>query len=176
MTRAILRGELHAVGVQEGSGWHFVPDAEAAALARLRALIEAMPMAGAGRPFALTLGQLDTAATRRQLAQAAHRDFLAQLANARQDLAEFVAKPAGTVRAETVAARLTAYRALKQRAELYRDHLDMQQEAIAQQVAELTAQARAIVTRVAGATTAAPCPVHAGTLPGLASPPTGARP
>jgi hypothetical protein len=156
MTRAILRGTLHAVGVQEGSGWHFVPRDEMARLTRLRDLIDALPTVGAFRPFTLTLGQIDTAATRRQLALAAHRDFLDQLAAARQDLAAFAARPDGTVRARTIATRLAAYKALKQRAELYGDLLGMQREAIEQQLAALTAQARAIITHAAGADSPTP--------------------
>ena len=114
------------------------------------------------------LGQLDTAATRKQLAQAAYRDFMAQLAAARQDLAAFAARPDGTVRAATVAARLAAYKELKARAELYAELLGMQQEAIQRGLAELTDQARAIVTRATGADDDAPAPAPATlALPGL---------
>src|SRR3712207_505139 len=151
MTRAILRGVLHAVNVQEGSGWYFVPLAQQPALQHLRDLIDGLPSANGVRSFTLMLGQIDTAATRKQLAQAAYRDFVAQLGAARQDLAEFTTKPEGTVRAATVAARLASYKELKARAELYAQLLGMQQEQIQQQLTELTQQARAIVTRATGA-------------------------
>ena len=75
MTRAILR-ELGAVNVREGSGWWFAPLAQRAALERLRWLIEGLPVVGDDRPFVLMLGQLDAAATRRQLARAAFHDFM----------------------------------------------------------------------------------------------------
>lgn len=155
MSRSILRA-LGAVNVQEGSGWYFVPLARQADLARLRDLIEALPTINGSQPFILMLGQIDAAATRRQLAQAAHRDFLAQLAAARADLAAFVEKPAGTVRAATVASRLAEYRHLKQRASLYAGLLDMQQEQIQRELAELTAQARAIVVRATDGPAATP--------------------
>ena len=169
MTRAILR-ELGAINVREGSGWYFVPLAQQPALERLRALIEDLPTVNGGQPFVLMLGQIDAAATRRQLAQAAFKDFLAQLEAARQDLAAFVQKPAGTVRAATVASRLTAYRQLKERASLYSDLLGMQQEQIQRGLDELTEQARTIVVHV----TADGVPEPSGTastlpLPGLAA-------
>ena len=78
LTRAALR-DLRALTVQPGSGWAFVPLAHAPALSHLRDLIDRLPTATAARPATLLLGQLDTAATRKQLAQAAYRDFMSQL-------------------------------------------------------------------------------------------------
>ena len=72
------------------------------------------------------------------------------------------------MRAATVAARLAAYKELKARAELYASLLGMQQEAVQRGLAELTDQARAIVTRATGADDDAPAPVPATlALPGL---------
>ncbi len=55
------------------------------------------------RSGVLMLSQIDAAAIRRQLAQAAIRDGMAQLEAACQDLADFSRKPTGAVRAATVA-------------------------------------------------------------------------
>lgn len=121
-----------------------------AGLTRLRDLITDLPVAGLTRPVTLMLGQLDSRATRRQLALAAHQDFLRQLDAARADLAAFSQKPDGTVLPKTVAERLTAYRQLRQRVETYADLLGMQQEAIVAGLHELTAQAARIVTKHVG--------------------------
>jgi hypothetical protein len=160
------------VGIQEGSGFYFVPLAQAAGLARLRDLIADLPVAGLTRPVTLMLGQLDGGATRRQLALAAHQDFLRQLSAARTDLDAFSQKPDGTVLPRTVAERLAAYRQLRQRVETYADLLGMQQEAILAALQELAEQARRIVTRHVGLDEAPGAPGDAGTLslplPGLA--------
>ena len=55
------------------------------------------------RSGVLMLSQIDAAAIRRQLAQAAVRDGTAQLEAACQDLAGFSQQPTGAVRAATVA-------------------------------------------------------------------------
>ncbi len=55
------------------------------------------------RSGVLMLGQIDAAAIRRQVAQAAVRDGTAQLEAACQDLADVSQKPTGAVRAATVA-------------------------------------------------------------------------
>lgn len=173
LTRAALR-DLRAVNVQAGSGWYFVPLAQAPALRHLRDQIDRLPSVNEARPATLLLGQLDTAATRKQLAQAAYRDFIAQLGAARQDLATFTARPEGTVRAATIAARLAAYKELKARAELYASLLGMQQEAVQQALAELTEQAQAIVTRATGGDDPAPAPATLP-LPGLVATGAGRR-
>jgi hypothetical protein len=167
MTRAILR-ELGAINVAEGSGWYFAPLARQAALLRLRGLVDGLPSANGARPLSLMLGQLDVVATRRQLARAAHRDFLGQLAAARQDLAALAEKPDGTVRAATVAARLADYRALKARARLYADLLQMQQEGIQRELDELAEQARGIVVKVAAGAGPGGAAAPGPPLPGLA--------
>ncbi len=55
------------------------------------------------RSGVLMLSQIDAAAIRRQVAQAAVRDGTAQLEAACQDLADVSQKPTGAVRAATVA-------------------------------------------------------------------------
>ncbi|MCC6629300.1 MAG: hypothetical protein IT340_18085 [Chloroflexi bacterium] len=169
LTRACLRA-VGAVSVREGSGWWFAPLAQQVALERLRRLIEELPVVGTGRPWMLVLGQLDVAATRRQLAQAAVQDFTTQLEAAHRDLADLAARPAGTVRAATVAARLAAYRLLKARVEVFADLLGLQQAQLQRGLDELAAGARAIVVHVAtadaaeppGAMLPLPAPVAAG--------------
>ena len=148
---------------REGSGCYVVPLARQAALERLRALIAKTPIVNGGQLVVLMLGQI--AATRRQLAQAAFKDVMAQLGGARQDLAAFAAGPNRTVRAATVANRLTGYRDLTQRVQRSADLLGMQHEQIQHGLDELTDQARTLVAQVAaggadpaGAATRLPLP------------------
>jgi len=82
---------------------------------------------------------------RRQLAQAVHGSFPDDLAVMQTDLQRFVAATPGTVKAATIAERLTAYKRLKARAQIYADLLGMQQEGIQAQLAALTEQARAVI-------------------------------
>ena len=63
----------------------------------------------------------------------------------RTDLQRFVAATPGTVKAATMAERLTAYKRLKARAQIYADLLGMQQDGIQAQIAALTDQARAVI-------------------------------
>ena len=82
---------------------------------------------------------------RRQLAQAVHSTFSDDLAVMRTDLQRFVAAKPGTVKAATMAERLTEYKRLKERAQIYADLLGMQQDGIQAQIAALTDQARAVI-------------------------------
>ena len=93
--------------VGEGRSWSVVPLVQPAALECKRALIAAVPTINGGQLFVLMLGQIAAAATHRQLAQATFTDLLAQLDSARQALAVFAATPDRTVRAATMASRLT---------------------------------------------------------------------
>ena len=84
-----------------------MPLVQPAALECKRARIAAVPTTNGGQLFVLMLGQVDAAATHRQVAQATFTDFLAQLDGARQAPAVFAATPDRTVRSATMASRLT---------------------------------------------------------------------
>ncbi|MDQ2810202.1 MAG: hypothetical protein M3Z04_25270 [Chloroflexota bacterium] len=126
-------------------GLYFVPVAQRPALERLRTLLAALPHRDGQEPQFCALGVLDRVQARRQLAQAVHSRFLDDLAVMQTDLQRFQEATPGTVKEATMAERLSAYRRIKERAQVYADLLGMQQESIQGQIAALTAQARAVV-------------------------------
>ncbi|HET8632170.1 MAG TPA: hypothetical protein VFL91_32490, partial [Thermomicrobiales bacterium] len=117
------------------------------ALGRLRRFVADLPVRAGHEPFLLALPQPDVNAARRQLARAAHAGFLDELAALDADLQRFLDAPPGTVRTGTIAQRLAAFRAFRERADAYALLLGMRQERIASALDELTAKARAVVLK-----------------------------
>ncbi len=150
--RAVI-DELGAVCLRHGGGYYFVPDSRRDELARLRQLIADLPTKIGHEPFLLALPQVDAPAARRQLAQAAHADFMADLGAMDADLQRFLDAPEGTVRPRTIAGRLAACKALRIKADAYAELLGMRQERIVAQLAGLVAKAGAVVLRGADAET-----------------------
>jgi len=144
--RAIVAG-LGAVSLRHGGGYYFVPDRRRDELARLRHLVADLPTRPGHEPFLLTLPQVDAPAARRQLARAAHVDFMAELGALDADLQRFLDAPEGTVRPRTIVGRLAAFRALRVKADAYAELLGMRQERIVGQLAGLVAKAGAVVLR-----------------------------
>lgn len=148
--RAIVAG-LGAVSLRHGGGYYFVPDRRRDELARLRHLVADLPTRPGHEPFLLTLPQVDAPAARRQLAQAAHADFMAELGALDADLQRFLDVPEGTVRPRTIVGRLAAFKALRVKADAYAELLGMRQERIVGQLEGLVAKAGAVVLRGADA-------------------------
>ena len=148
--RAIVDG-LGAVSLRHGGGYYFVPDSRRDDLARLRNLVADLPTKIGHEPFLLALPQVDAPAARRQLARAAHADFMADLGAMDADLQRFLDAPEGTVRSRTIAGRLATFRALRAKADAYAELLGMRQERIVAQLGALVAKAGAVVLRGADA-------------------------
>ena len=148
--RAVVDG-LGAVSLRHGGGYYFVPDSRRDELARLRHLVADLPTRPGHEPFLLALPQVDAPAARRQLAQAAHADFMADLGAMDADLQRFLDAPEGTVRPRTIAGRLAACKALRIKADAYAELLGMRRERIVAQLAGLVAKAGAVVLRGADA-------------------------
>ena len=96
-----------------------------------------------------TFPLIDTKKTRRQMAELAHKSFVGELTALKKDLERFVAQlqkktttkkgkiKYGKVKAETIAARMAEYKNVKTKIELYRTTLDMRQEELLAELAEL---------------------------------------
>jgi hypothetical protein len=125
-------------------GVYFVPQPHQLALDNLYQLVEDLP-ATAGHvsdKFMLRLPILDGVGAKKQLAQAAHRDFIGELTTLEADLSRLSEEATHhQLRAETVARRLSSYRELKAKAQVYAELLDMQQERILTTLGQLTSQA-----------------------------------
>jgi hypothetical protein len=135
---------LDSFSLRRLGGVYFVPQQHQQELENLRELVEDLP-ATAGQvsdKFMLKLPILDGAGAKKQLAQAAHRDFLLELSTMQSDLNRLTEEATHhQLRADTVARRLTTYRELKAKAEVYAELLDMQQGRILTAVEKLTGQA-----------------------------------
>jgi hypothetical protein len=135
---------LDSFSLRRLGGVYFVPEQHRAALDSLRKLVEDLPAVPGqiSDTFMLKLPILDGAGARKQLAQAAYRDFIQELAALQSDLDRLAEEAAHhQVRPETIAHRLTTYRELKAKAEVYAELLDMQQGRILSVVEQLTGQA-----------------------------------
>ncbi len=115
------------------------------ALERLRAVPAAVPHRAGQAPQFWARGGRDRAQARRQLAQAVHSAFTADRAVLRTAWQRLQDAAPGTVNEGTMTERLTAYKRIKERAQIYADLLGMQQERIQAAIAALTEQARAVV-------------------------------
>ncbi len=139
-----LVGGLDSFSLRRLGGVYFVPQQHQQELENLRKLVEDLP-ATAGQvsdKFMLKLPILDGAGAKKQLAQAAHRDFLLELSTMQSDLDRLTEEVTHhQLRPDTVARRLTTYRELKAKAEVYAELLDMQQGRILSAVEKLTGQA-----------------------------------
>jgi hypothetical protein len=150
-----LVGGLDSFSLRRLGGVYFVPEQHRAALDSLRKLVEDLPAVPGqiSDTFMLKLPILDGAGARKQLAQAAYRDFIQELAALQSDLDRLADEAAHhPVRHETIARRLTTYRELKAKAEVYAELLDMQQGRILSAVEQLTGQAAALLDNLSDST------------------------
>lgn len=135
---------LDSFSLRRLGGVYFVPQQHQQELENLRKLVEDLPATADHQSdkFVLKLPILDGAGAKKQLAQAAHRDFLMELSTMQADLDRLTEEASQhQLRADTVARRLTTYRELKAKAEVYAELLDMQQERILTAVEKLASQA-----------------------------------
>jgi hypothetical protein len=154
-----LVGGLDSFALRRLGGVYFVPQQHRVALDNLQKLVDELP-ATAGYvsdKFMLKLPILDGEGAKKQLAQAAHRDFMQELASMQTDLDHLTDEATHhQLRSETVARRLTTYRELKAKAEVYAELLDMQQSRILRAVTQLTEQAASLLDNLTDFT---PAPV-----------------
>jgi hypothetical protein len=150
-----LVGGLDSFSLRRLGGVYFVPEQHQAALDSLRKLVEDLPAVPGqiSDTFMLKLPILDGAGARKQLAQAAYRDFIQELAALQSDLDRLADEAAHhPVRPETISRRLTTYRELKAKAEVYAELLDMQQGRILSVVEQLTGQAAGLLDNLSDST------------------------
>ncbi|HEX2909881.1 MAG TPA: DUF6744 family protein [Chloroflexia bacterium] len=150
LLRQVVNG-LDSFSLRRLGGVYFVPGHHRARLDGLRKLVDDLP-ATAGYvsdKFLLMLPILDGAGAKKQLAGAAHRDFMSELAGMQSDLERLVEEAEShKLRTDTVARRLTAYRELKSKAEVYAELLDMQGEKILLTLEKLTREAAQLLDSV----------------------------
>jgi hypothetical protein len=132
-----------AMRVKDRGGLYFVAARDAAQVEAFKALIAALP-GGQTQPWCVALPVIDEAASRRELASAIHRGFLAELQALQHNLTDLRAK-SQQVGIDAVASRLAQYRAVQQRVQVYADLLGMQREAIERSLVQLRQQARALI-------------------------------
>jgi hypothetical protein len=165
---------LDPVDMGTKGGCYFVLADQEDAVNRLARLIAALPTTSRYKPFMTVLGVPDEAQWRKQLVKATKVKLDADLHAMQLDLQRFIEARPGTVKAETIAARLVEYRQLKERAMTYRDLLGLWTQDIEQGVAELQAAAAAVLTSDALAATtmgaAAPAETAAAEAIGAAVP------
>ncbi len=128
-------------------------------LQRLKDLIELGFPAAPNQANTSTLSTfplIDTKKTRRQMAELAHKSFVGELTALKKDLERFVAQlqkktitkkgkiKYGKVKTETIAARMAEYKNVKTKIELYRTTLDMRQEELLAELAELAKTANSL--------------------------------
>lgn len=145
MVRTIIDALPGAVCVRREGGLYFVPVSQRNALQRLRTLVEGLTTDGVNEPYLEMIGVPDEKEARREMARAVHRGFLAELRAMSKELDDLRSK-AKTVQPETIAARLTEYKAVSDRARTYLDLLGMQQDVIEDAMFKLQSKAKAIIT------------------------------
>jgi hypothetical protein len=165
---------LDPVDMGTKGGCYFVLADQEDAVNRLARLIAALPTTSRYKPFMTMLGVPDEVQWRKQLVKATKVKLDADLHAMQLDLQRFIEARPGTVKAETIAARLVEYRQLKERAITYRDLLGLWTQDIEQGVAELQAAAAAVLTSDALAATtmgaAAPAETASAAMIGAAVP------
>ena len=165
---------LDPVDMGTKGGCYFVLADQEDAVNRLARLIAALPTTSRYKPFMTMLGVPDEAQWRKQLVKATKVKLDADLHAMQLDLQRFIEARPGTVKAETIAARLVEYRQLKERAITYRDLLGLWTQDIEQGVVELQAAAAAVLTSDALAATtmgaAAPAETASAAMIGAAVP------
>ncbi len=154
--------DMDASAMRRGGGVYFVPYARRAALTTLKRLIEEALPAAPGEENTSSLVHLpiiDRPTIKRQMASIAHKSFMAEVTALQKDLERFIAqagattkkgKP-GTIRRESMVARLADYQGMKAKVGLYAEMLGMRQQEIARSLDTLQQTARTLLDTAAGA-------------------------
>ena len=143
---------MRPISMREGGGYYFVPSPETERLRALDELVRNLPYTGERKPILVALPQYDPEA----LADAAEQSFMDEIANLKADLQRFVGAEPGTVRPETIHARLDDYRALGTKLAFYAEMLGFKQHRMQAEVEELERRAMAVVLRKGAKPTSAP--------------------
>ncbi len=134
---------MQPLSLREGGGYYFVPSTETERLRALDELGRDLPYTGERKPLLVALPQYDPEA----LADAAEQSFMDEIANLKTDLQRFVGAEPGSVKPETIQARLDDYRALGSKLAFYAEMLGCKHNKMQGEVAELERRAMAVVLR-----------------------------
>ncbi len=153
MTTAIIES-MQTTKMRPGGGIYFVPYARREDLARLKQLLEELPSGEEENTSTLLhIPVVDTKTTKAQMAQMAHRSFMAEVAALQKNLHTFIerseeAQEKGKqtrISTESMLVRLEEYKAMKAKAHLYTQVLDMRQQEILTNLDSLQETARKLL-------------------------------
>lgn len=149
ISKAIRRNIIdgtNAVALRQGGGFYFVPQHDAATITGVRRVFDALATGG-GDAFLLTIPAIDYDGAARSLGQMAHAAFRDDIATLDAEIERLAAKPDGSVKPETIAAKVQEFKALRVKAEAYTQLLTMRDDDVQAMIAALADKARAIVTK-----------------------------
>jgi hypothetical protein len=107
----------------------------------MREMIEHLPRIPEIKPFVCVLGIPEAEEAKRGLVQAVHAGIMDEIRLMKVDL-ERLGEAEGKVREKTITQRMSVYKRLKAKAEIYEDLLDMQQDQVRAAIANLETEAR----------------------------------
>jgi hypothetical protein len=142
MTEIVL-GMPTAIRLKDRGGLYFVAARDQEQVDTFTTLIAALPSTH-DQPWCVALPVIDEVTSRRELAGAVHRGFVAELQALQHNLVDLRSKST-QVGNDTVASRLTQYRMVQQRVQVYADLLGMQRMVIEDGLTQLRAQAHALL-------------------------------
>lgn len=141
--------DLDSVAVRREGGVYFVPAHAEPRVRTIQAMLAEINSGcrdGDDGAHLTALPVTDEARARRELARAVHAGIVGEIEALAYDLQRFTQAPEGTVRPQTIAERLTAYREMRRKTQFYSELLDMRRADIDRALDELTSRARAVVT------------------------------
>ena len=141
MLAHILTEECKAINIGH-DGTYFVPQSSAALIQSLKTVVAQIP---ATDPYLSAIPILNSVQGRQESAKGIHDGFLAQLARMQTDLDDLAKCKQGTVRPATVGRRLKQYQDVAERAEFYRDLLQIRADEILDKVKGLRIAAKAVL-------------------------------
>lgn len=159
MVQKILMG-MNSANMRKEGGTYFVPYVKRDELQLLKNLVEGQLPAVPGKTNGSKLSALaliDKPKTRNQVAHLMHQSFLAEIATLEKKLQRFVGKTEqewvtkkgekkhGKVRESTIEDRLTEYKNMKKKIDLYKDILADRQEGLITSLDQLRITARSLV-------------------------------
>jgi hypothetical protein len=161
MIHAII-ADLDATSLRPGGGVSFVPYAQRPTLERLKHLIEQALPAAPGKSNVSTLLHLpviDRPAVRTHMARVIHHSLLGEVTAMQKNLDRLVQQShaateqgrRGAIRPSTVANRLSEYRSMRAKVELYGEILGARQEQAIRALGELQLAARSLLDNAAEA-------------------------
>jgi hypothetical protein len=145
---------MQATKMRTGGGIYFVPYARREDLTRLKQLLEGLPSGEEENTSTLLhLPVVDTKTTKSQMAQIAHRSFMDEVTALQKHLHTFIERAEeaqekgkqARISTESMLLRLEEYKAMKAKAQLYNQVLDMRQQEILTNLEGLQETARKLM-------------------------------